>query len=216
MNNIQENTMEYKDSDVTDKPNVELEGGNYDEGDFSPWDIKKRAGLRSKRFKIANIVDFFDFWKVVSIFFFLIIIAAIGTSVGLHKRLGNLEEKVLYLGDIENRIGQIQKKDMAFEQLKNRLDRVEASMRISMDDTVPDPNRLQEKIVEQRALEAVSSSPEKGDKQLSKNRYHTVQQGETLYNISRIHGLTVEEIMVINRLSDSAVIYPGQKILVRP
>jgi membrane-bound lytic murein transglycosylase D len=85
-----------------------------------------------------------------------------------------------------------------------------------MDENVPDLNRMQNKTVEQRAIEAVSSSPEKGDKQSSKNRYHTVQQGETLYNISRIHGLTVEEIKVINRLSDSAVIYPGQKILISP
>ena len=214
MNNIQESTMEYKDSDVSDKPNLELEGVNCCEGDFSPWDIKKRTRLRSKGYRFAKGVDFPDFWKVVSIILFLIIIGAIAAGVGFYKRLGNLEEKVLYLRDIENRIGQIEKKDTAFEQLKNRLDRVEALVRIRMDEKVPDLSRMQNKIVDERAIEAVSSSPEKGDKQSSKKRYHAVQQGETLYSISRIHGLTVKEIKVINGLSDSAVIYSGQKILI--
>lgn len=214
MNNIQKNIMEYIDSDVTSKKKFEVEGGYYSKGEFSPWDIKKRKALRSKEFKIPKIVDVPFFREVVLILLVIVSISAIAASVGLYKRIGNLEEKVLFLGDIETRLGRIQKKNVSLEQVMKRLDRVEASLRVRMEGNVNDPKILQKKILKPIAIEAVSSIPGSSNKKLSNDRYHIVRQGETLYSISRIYGVSVKRIRLINKIPASAVIYPGQKIII--
>ena len=45
---------------------------------------------------------------------------------------------------------------------------------------------------------------------------HEVQPGETLWNIAQRYGMSVDEILSLNRLKPSETIYPGQKILVNP
>jgi len=43
---------------------------------------------------------------------------------------------------------------------------------------------------------------------------YTVQSGETLYTIALRHGTTVEAIMEANNLSDRALVFPGQRLLI--
>jgi LysM repeat protein len=45
---------------------------------------------------------------------------------------------------------------------------------------------------------------------------HEVQPGETLWNIAQRYGMSIDEIVRLNRLNPSETIYPGQKILVNP
>ncbi len=45
----------------------------------------------------------------------------------------------------------------------------------------------------------------------SNGRYHTVEQGDTLYRISQKYGIPVEQLMRINNLRNSTI-YPGQKL----
>jgi LysM repeat protein len=47
-----------------------------------------------------------------------------------------------------------------------------------------------------------------------KVRYHLVRSGETLWDISRRYGLTVEELRTLNNLEPSVVIHPDQKLLI--
>lgn len=47
-------------------------------------------------------------------------------------------------------------------------------------------------------------------------RVHEVQPGETLWNIALRYGMSVDEIVRLNKLNPSETIYPGQKILVNP
>lgn len=47
-------------------------------------------------------------------------------------------------------------------------------------------------------------------------KVHEVQPGETLWNIAQRYGMSVDEIVRLNRLNPSDAIYPGQKILVKP
>jgi lipoprotein NlpD len=44
--------------------------------------------------------------------------------------------------------------------------------------------------------------------------YHSVEKGETLWRISKIYGADLEEIVRVNRITDSTAIEPGQKILI--
>ncbi len=44
--------------------------------------------------------------------------------------------------------------------------------------------------------------------------YHTVQRGENLNGIARLYGLTVQQLMQSNNISNPNVIYPGQQLMV--
>lgn len=46
------------------------------------------------------------------------------------------------------------------------------------------------------------------------DRYYTVDRGDTLYSIARNHGLTVAELLDLNRLSSDHVIHPGDELRV--
>ena len=60
-----------------------------------------------------------------------------------------------------------------------------------------------------------SSTAQTAEKQ-TKAVYHEVLAGETLYGISRRHGLTVEELRRLNQLKSGEIIHPKQRLLVRP
>jgi len=45
---------------------------------------------------------------------------------------------------------------------------------------------------------------------------HTVQTGQALWNISAIYKVSLDELITLNKLGSSAVIHPGDKILVKP
>ena len=45
---------------------------------------------------------------------------------------------------------------------------------------------------------------------------HVVKKGETLYSISKQYGLSVAQLMTFNKLSEGAVINPGQSLKISP
>ena len=72
---------------------------------------------------------------------------------------------------------------------------------------------LPKKMAEEKSQKAESSNFSKGSEKPTNKRYHTVRSGETLYSISRRHNLTVQKIRLLNKLNNSSVIHPGQKLL---
>ena len=44
---------------------------------------------------------------------------------------------------------------------------------------------------------------------------HVVKKGETLYSISKQYGLSLAQLMTLNKLSKGAVINPGQKLKIK-
>lgn len=46
------------------------------------------------------------------------------------------------------------------------------------------------------------------------SKTHTVQKGQSLYAISRLYQVPVKELMRLNRLNESSVIQPGQKLII--
>jgi hypothetical protein len=60
------------------------------------------------------------------------------------------------------------------------------------------------------------SEEEKTPSQKRMYRVHQVEPGETLWNIARRYGMSVEEVVHLNKLDPSQTIYPGQKLLVNP
>jgi LysM repeat protein len=56
-------------------------------------------------------------------------------------------------------------------------------------------------------------SPPK-EKRQDSEQYHKVEQGETLYRISKRYGISVEEIRRVNKLQEGQSIQTGQKLLI--
>ncbi|MBI5961663.1 MAG: LysM peptidoglycan-binding domain-containing protein, partial [Chloroflexi bacterium] len=44
---------------------------------------------------------------------------------------------------------------------------------------------------------------------------HIVQEGQTLWDIAAIHGLTLDELLTLNGMQRGVVVFPGDKILLR-
>ncbi|MGB2929558.1 MAG: LysM peptidoglycan-binding domain-containing protein [Desulfobacterales bacterium] len=209
--------MEHKDSDITDQVNSEPEKNDFYEEEYLQWDKKKKAKFGSGMFKIPETIPFSWFGIGALIFIILSILVlggTLGRVVGFENRLKNLEEQIVRFQDIDDKLTPILEQAQALEQLKDRFDRLEASMTLRMDHVVKGLNNLQKNIAQVRTKKTEVVKPAKVAKKTTKKRYYTVRRGDTLYKISRRYGLTVKKIRILNKLSDKAVIHPGQKLLV--
>jgi hypothetical protein len=157
------------------------------------------------------------FGKIGFILLISLLILLLGATMGIiiasKNRLKELESRVGKLEAIDNRV-QILEQAKAFKQFKERFDRAEASMTLRTDQIVKDLGSLPKKMAKESPRKAEYLRSAKVSKKISKQRYHTVGSGETLYGISRQYGLPVAKIRLLNKLTERSVIYPGQKLLV--
>lgn len=211
--------MDYKDSDLKGQVNSEPEKNNSYEEDYLQWNKKKKPKFSSGVFKIPETIPFSWFGAFVLILIILLILVlgkTLGTVVGFKNRLKELEQRVVRFQDIDDKATQVLEQAQAFEQFKDRFDRLEASMTLRMDHVAKGLNDLQKKIAQVRPKKPQVLKPAKVAPKTTKKRYYTVRPGDTLYRISRTHGLTVKKLRILNKLSDKTVIHPGQELLVGP
>jgi hypothetical protein len=77
--------------------------------------------------------------------------------------------------------------------------------------------KIEEPVFRERVRAFISDSEkERTSAQKAKQRVHLVEPGETLWNIANRYGMSVEEVVQLNKLDPSETIYPGQKLLVNP
>ena len=107
----------------------------------------------------------------------------------LESRIKQLEERLYRLDWIEANLEQIEEKNKQFTTFMDISRRLETPPKIS-----------------------TAQTSEKQTKAI----YHEVFAGETLYGISRRHGITVDELRRLNKLEPKAIIYPKQRLLIRP
>ncbi|MGD2028879.1 MAG: LysM peptidoglycan-binding domain-containing protein [Desulfobacterales bacterium] len=211
--------MDYKDSDLKDQVNSEPGKNTFYEEDYLQWDKKKKSKFGSRAFKIPETIPFSWFGALVLILVILLILVlggTLGTVVGFENRLKELEQKVAGFHDTKDKTTQILEQIQTFEALKDRFDRLEASMTLRMDHVAKGLNDLQKKIAQVKPKKTQVVKPAKAAPKTTKKRYYTVQSGDTLYRISQTYGLTVDKLRILNKLSDTAVIHPGQELLVSP
>jgi len=65
----------------------------------------------------------------------------------------------------------------------------------------------------QKAVKAVAAKPQKKATAASPH-IHVVKAGETLYQISRKYGVTVDELKKLNKMGNDVTIRPGQELVV--
>ncbi|MFA4016497.1 MAG: hypothetical protein RUDDFDWM_001607 [Candidatus Fervidibacterota bacterium] len=49
----------------------------------------------------------------------------------------------------------------------------------------------------------------------NRNDYHIVREGECLWKIAQMHGVSVESLCALNNLSKDSIIHPGDKLFIR-
>jgi nucleoid-associated protein YgaU len=107
----------------------------------------------------------------------------------LERRIKQLEERLYRLDTIKADLEQVKEKNKQVSTFIKTFGILETSPKIT---------------------------PAQTAKKNTKADYHEVVAGETLYRISRRYGLTVDELRSLNKLESGAIIYPAQRLLIRP
>ena len=96
--------------------------------------------------------------------------------------------------------------------LNKRLDRFETTVNTQVDQIIKELATLHQKTAQNQTPGTQALQPAATSKEEIKPKYHQVRAGETLYGISRLYGLTVEQLRSYNNISPNAAIQPGQKL----
>ena len=134
----------------------------------------------------------------------------------LETRLEELERR---LSGIENTRNQSTASAMPEKQLDlvvERLDRLENLVNAKMDQVITELKPAKQTLDQPKPPLATTPPPVIKEKEDLKPKVHRVQAGETLYRISRLYGLTVEQLRTYNKLGPNASIYPGQELRLTP
>jgi LysM repeat protein len=135
--------------------------------------------------------------------------------VNMEKRLALLEERLGKIDKIDEKLILLDTQGKKFELFVDRFDRFETSMSLKMDIINNELFTSQKR--GKKAAESKKPEQTKISKKVAHPTiYHEVKVKETLYQISRRYGLTVDELRKLNRLTPETVIHPGQKLIVAP
>ncbi len=123
----------------------------------------------------------------------------------------------------------LESKVTALEEKIVGIERQLAEFQGKITNSGPDPALLQRVDVLAREVEALKKQkkapvelkakpfpPSKKPAVSSEKKYHTVQKGETLHQISKKYGVSVEKLQKLNRLISGQSLRIGQKLLVTP
>jgi LysM repeat protein len=100
--------------------------------------------------------------------------------------------------------------------MAGKIDQLESGVNSKTDQIIKKLENLKQTTVQKTAPTAKMSQSEKKEIKAAKPSIHTVQAGDTLYQISRNYGLSIEQLRSYNQLELNAKIYPGQKLKLTP
>ena len=175
------------------------------------WDAKKTSTIPL----VLLGLGFF-----VMIFLFIVFIskttdlASKTNIVNLEKRLALLEERLGKIDEINEKLILLDMQGKKIELFVDRFDRFETSLSLKMD--IINNELYTSKKKGKKTAESKKPEQKKIAKKITHLTYHEVKAKETLYQISRRYGLTVDDLRKLNRLTSEAVIHPGQKLIVAP
>jgi hypothetical protein len=129
----------------------------------------------------------------------------------LEQRIGELDGRIMYLEQAIARLPGLETDAKDAAGLTKRLENLEASLEHNLNDRSQKMQKL-EKAPATKAAAPAAPAPAKVARVQTKT--HVVKAGETLYQISRLYNLKVDELLRLNGWSGSPTIQPGQKIIV--
>ena len=120
----------------------------------------------------------------------------LASAEAIEKKVSSLEAQLPTLNQSIARL------DGADRTLKERIDKLTQQMERQAATPAPAP----------KATTPAPSPKTSSSKAIS--RYHEVAPGETLYQIARKYGMSVDELRRLNKLKSGQILQPGQKLLV--
>ena len=151
----------------------------------------------SKRLLLVMLVLVLVIIFVAGIYYFVTKRPTEGEAT-LQSKVASLEEKITGL---EKQIVDLQGKSGTGGSDPSLIRRVEAlSQKVE--------------VLEKKAQLSTESKAKAASPKVTSKRYHTVRKGETLSEISKKYGVTVEELRKLNGLSRGQPVRTGQKLLV--
>jgi LysM repeat protein len=155
---------------------------------------------------------------IVLIIFFIFMISAPGDVAdneqlqAIEARIQQLEGKLATVGVIDQALDRLAKQEQELDLLGNRLDRFETTVKTQIDQIIKELGILHQKTAHTPTPKTQTPQPVAESKKEIKQNYHQVRPGETLYGISRLYGLTVDQLRSYNNIGPDAAIQPGQKL----
>ena len=155
---------------------------------------------------------------IALIIFFIFMISAPGDVAdreqlqAIEARIQQLEGKLATIGVIDQALDRLAKQEQELDSLGNRLDRFETTVKTQIDQIIKELGILHQKTAHTPTPKAQTQQPAAEYKKEIKQNYHQVRPGETLYGISRLYGLTVDQLRSYNNIGPNAAIQPGQKL----
>jgi len=196
---------------MTDDYN-EIAGEDYiDEHERHIWDRKKTSNI--------PVVLLGSGFLVMILLFIVFLsktadIADKDKIVNIEKRLALLEERLGKIDEIDEKLILLDTQRKKFDLFVDRFDRFETSTSLKMD--IINNELYTSKKRDKKVAERKKPEKTKFLKKTAHPVYHEVKPKETLYQISRRYGLTVDDLRKFNRLTPETVIHPGQKLIFSP
>lgn len=187
-----------------------------DEEHHHIWDKKKSFEKSSIPFALMGI------GFLVLIILFVVFLAKTKNVVDkkqvavLEKRLRQMEERMGKIQGIDEKLILLETEGKKFQMFIDRFDRFETSMSLRMDLIGKELENFQKKGAKVKPVKTIVPEQREISKKKTDTIYHQVHAGETLYQISRRYGLTVDELRSLNKLKPEAAIYPGQQLIISP
>jgi LysM repeat protein len=216
--------MKWKDSNNIGRLEDDPEGDFLEDEDYPVWQKPKKGLLGDNLFKTLKFpVVIIGVGFLVLIVFSVVFISDRDTPNVDHqvalieKRLRQIENR---LNDLELNSGagkRIEEQNSKLVEVEAKISRIEASVALRMDQIASEINRLQKRMSASRSSSAGagSATPSKPSQSSLNVKYHQVRAGETLYGIGKRYGLNAEALIKLNNIKPGAVIYPGQKLVVK-
>ncbi|MBF0225497.1 MAG: LysM peptidoglycan-binding domain-containing protein [Desulfobacterales bacterium] len=148
-------------------------------------------------------------------------------SSEMAAKIENIEKIIEQITAISEKVSSLEQKIKKFSETAETFEKFEATTSIKLEYLTKDVTALKEKqisnnnnnnnnnIVTHTPSEPVVVPDILPSTPLKKEpKYHVVSGGETLFSISRKYGITIDDLLKMNKFNQKSDIYAGQKIIV--
>ncbi len=134
----------------------------------------------------------------------------------LEERIQGLEQKLATVGVIDQALNRIDNNEKEIQLFMERVDRFEGTVTTQIDQIIKELGALHQKTGSAPTPKARAKQPTAKSPADKKTGFHQVKAGDTLYSISRRHGLTVDQLRAFNNIGKDDAIRPGQQLRLSP
>jgi len=219
--------MKWKDSNEMNEPVEQNKEEYFDEEQYSPWTRNKDAVQFGRLRKIPTMFILIGLAVVTSLAALLMLLLSTQEDPASDKQMALMQEKIKQLEErldryegVDEKVTRIWEQARAFEKFKDRFDRSETSIMLRMDQMTTSLESVQKQVGQIRKAPPVvpapvKAAPVKAESTSFRNRFHTVEAGDTLYSISKKYGIQVDDLLKMNQLEKESILNLGQKLIVQ-